>query len=47
MKKVDDKLGINDLYKELEKGLESIRKGETFSEEEVWDEINKIFQEKK
>ena len=36
-----------ELYMELEKGLESIRNGETFSEEEVWDEINKIFQEKK
>lgn len=31
-----------ELYKELEKGLKSIEKGEIYSEEEVYDELNKI-----
>ena len=31
-----------ELYKELEKGLKSIEKGEIYSEKEVYDELNKI-----
>ena len=30
------------LYKELEKGIESIEKGETYSEDEVFEELDKI-----
>ena len=31
-----------ELYKELEKGVTSINNGEVYSEEEVFDEIEKI-----
>ena len=31
-----------DLYLELEKGLEDVRKGRTYSADEVFEEINKI-----
>ena len=30
------------LYKELEKGIKSIEKGETYSEDEVFEELDKI-----
>ncbi len=32
----------NALYKELEKGIESLEKGEKFSEEEVYERLDKI-----
>ena len=31
-----------ELYEELEKGIKSLEKGEVYSEEEVFDEIEKI-----
>ena len=31
-----------DLYSKLEKGIKSIQKGDVYSEEEVFDEIEKI-----
>lgn len=31
-----------ELYKELEKGINSIEKGESFSSDEVYDELDKI-----
>ena len=31
-----------ELYKELEKGMKSIRNGEVFSEDEVFEEIDKL-----
>lgn len=33
-----------ELYKELEKGIESIKKGETFSSKDVFEEIDKILE---
>ena len=32
----------NILYKELEKGISSLEKGEKFSEKEVYEELDKI-----
>ena len=36
-----------ELYKEIEEGLECIRKGETRSAKEVFEEIDKMLEEKK
>ena len=36
-----------ELYKELEKGINSIKNGEVYSAEEVFDEIEKIWNRKK
>lgn len=36
-----------ELYRELEKGLEDIKEGRTRSAKEVFEEIDKIFEEKK
>ena len=33
-----------ELYKELEKGIESIKKGHTFSSEQTFEEIDKILE---
>lgn len=34
-----------DLYRELEKGIKSLEKGETYSAEEVFKEVDKILEE--